>query len=455
MQFLTHDDVILQRRLKEQDEIRLVQSLNRLFMTSDLGEKGQDLVCLLVDKMLRGSRPALHAALDAETALRVWDQAPSRCTFDGLFEIKERLGRYECDLHDCADLLRLFGAFAEGDGGLEAGVSAKRAPKPADDPLHGAFRKQQTVDPRKDPRKDLEERRTPTDRSASAESGKFRSRSEAGAVFPDYEYGAGLSHRHVVPHHLVRAFSAGPRPTLKSGCNRWALRMQSKSCQIDKVFWLPFGGDISGTTADSMFGLELATQLNEWADTEERKMFDFLVLMPLISLVELYNHTVLECALALMYCGIIEDYHIGYYTTLFPTKCGASQYAGVWEALDSYESGSPKLIVYTRQDLLRAGMTKVLRGFRMTGAEEKQFKPLTSVKRFYRDALKYPNNSAKAVLKLMGGTLGNEAVKAVHKHGKTHPRGIGTMMSEAEYLSHSFYSGAQDPFRLLWKRVQV
>lgn len=450
MQFLTHNDVKRERRLKEQDEIRLVQSLNRLFMTSDLGEKGQDQVRLLVDKMLWGSRPALDATLDEESRLRVWEQAPSRCSFDGLFETKERLVRYECDLHDCADLLRLFGAFAEKDRGLKAGVSAKRAPKPADDPLHGAFRKQQTLDPRKDEH----EPRPVSDRSARAESGRYRSRSEAAAVLPDSHYDAGgVTHQHVVPQHLMRAFSAGPRPTLKSGCNRWALRMQSKSCQIDKVFGLPFGGDISGTTADSMFGLELATQLNEWADTEERNMFDFLVLMPLISLVELYNHTVLECALALMYCGIIEDYHIGYYTTLFPTKCGASQYAGVREALEAYERGSPKLIIYTRQDLLRAGMTNVLRGFRITAAEEERFRPLTSVKRFYRDALKYPNNSAKAVLKLAGATLGREVVQAVHNHDKTHSRGAGTMMSEAEYLSHSFYSRAQDPFRLLWKRV--
>lgn len=446
MEFLTHEAVTDYRRLKELDEIRLAQGLNDVFMKTDLCLKGQDQVRLLVDTMLgSGSTAALDAALKEESGLRVWRRSKSGCSRAGLIDIWETLGLYDCDLHDCADLLRLFGVFAEHHPAHQAGVSAKRAAKPEDDSLHGAFKKLQTLDPRKHPKRFANK-----EFSAGSQSGGFRARSESRAVLPEDQDREGI------PSHLMHAFSADSRPTLKSGCNRWALRMQSKSCQIDKVFGLPFGGDISGTTADSMYGLDLATKLNDWANPQERKAFDFLTLMPLISLVGLYNHTVLECALAMMYCDIIDDYHVGYYTTLFPKECDKERFKAIWETLRNFEMGCPKMVVYTRQDLLRAGKTNVLRGFRMANqAERDRFKPLASVKNFYRDALLYPDNSAKAVIKLMGPTLGKEMVTAVHWHDKTHHTGSGRMMSEAEYLSYSFFSKAQDPFRNLWKRIHA
>ncbi|MDJ0909429.1 MAG: hypothetical protein QNI99_09545 [Woeseiaceae bacterium] len=470
MQFLDHEDVIVLRQLKERSEIQLVQRLDELFTKSQLGIVAQNQVRLLVGKMLSewretGQRYLRHAANTAmadEGSLRLWDRVGNRNSVVGLTEIYRCLGRYGCDLHDCADILRLFGAYAENAAeAAEAaeihtehkGVSAMREPKDDDHPLSGAFRKQQSIDPRKLPPDKLKAGQDPRQREAKSKAGAFRARGEGGAVTAEDVAAArevkklGLAPASLVPWYLEDLFESQPSPTVMSGCNRWALRMQSKSCQIDKAFGLPFGGDISGTTSDSMYGLDVARKLAIQSDTTDVRKLDFLVLMPLISLVGLYNHTILECALALMYCDVIDDYRIGYYSTLFPRKCGQDRYADIYAALLQAEQTSPKLIVYSRQDLLLRGSTKILRGFLMTTeAEVNRFSPLASVNDFYRNALRYPGNSARAVIQLMDRdpALSHAMAQAVtaydaryhHQTGSVPPPSWAT--SESDYLRYAY-----------------
>jgi hypothetical protein len=72
------------------------------------------------------------------------------------------------------------------------------------------------------------------------------------------------------------------------GVFRWALRCQSVTGSIDKVFGLPFGGDISGTTAASIFVIGLNIY-----DPFEAACFNLMKLLPLGTMLKKQHHTVL------------------------------------------------------------------------------------------------------------------------------------------------------------------
>jgi hypothetical protein len=92
---------------------------------------------------------------------------------------------------------------------------------------------------------------------------------------------------------------------------------------MDRMFGLPRGADISGTTADSIFALD-RTFTTEFEETEQefeniRDSLPLLQLLPLVTMVYAQHHTLLECAFTLTLNGYI-DYSIGYYTTLWPNQ---------------------------------------------------------------------------------------------------------------------------------------
>ena len=477
MKFLNHDNVIKARQLKERSELLLVRQLNHLYAKSDLGKIAQKQIHILTGEMLRhlvdaawadgeNSRPAdrkrkedeaqkVLAALAAEKRLRLWRSVPHdlRLTdkdepdWRHLLAVHKRLERNECDIHDCADILRLFGAYAEESTTHETYIKAKRAQKEPHEELYGAFHKLEST-------KGAGERESVFDPAREigpkGKGPRYRVRGESGAVAPEaIRELSYIKPTGILPEHLKNSFRTGDSPTVDSGCNRWALRMRSRSCQIDKAFGLPFGGDISGTTADSMYGLEVASK-HVKLNTQEAWALDYLRLLPLISLVGLYNHTVLECALALMYCGIIDDYKIGYYSTLKPKGLNTDKWVCVTNSLKEMENLAPKIIVYTRQDLLREGKTKVLRGFLMENQYEiNKFRQVASTKDFYKKAVDYPMRSAEIVTKLLlDAGLADKMVGAVMDHDRTTGRAVSVekFVNETQYL---LKRGSRTPRALL------
>ncbi len=93
------------------------------------------------------------------------------------------------------------------------------------------------------------------------------------------------------------------------GVMEWKILDASTIGMIDRVFGLPYGADISGTTSDELYFL------TGWADISSG---DPLVMMlPLAVIVGEYHHTLLEVAAAMSLRKVIS-YSIGFYSTLLP-----------------------------------------------------------------------------------------------------------------------------------------
>lgn len=142
---------------------------------------------------------------------------------------------------------------------------------------------------------------------------------------------------------------------------------------IDRIFGLPERADISGTTADSIFGMELVWNLHDaglqsfgtqkegrtfevggqqksWADmslSEKSDWFSkqsskypaYLILLPLITMAKLNFHSILECAMTFTLTGYFDAYHVGYYSTLWPkgAKNGTGLGKTIWDIMKKWE----------------------------------------------------------------------------------------------------------------------
>ena len=143
---------------------------------------------------------------------------------------------------------------------------------------------------------------------------------------------------------------------------------------IDRTFGLPEGADISGTTADSIFGMEAVAALKrrgeesygtggakELATEKAKNKYWFknyiaskgypgyVILLPLITMVKLGHHAILECALTFTLTGYIDAYHIGKYTTLWPKESATD--GPLWKILKYWEeAASNKRIIIERDE---------------------------------------------------------------------------------------------------------
>jgi hypothetical protein len=98
------------------------------------------------------------------------------------------------------------------------------------------------------------------------------------------------------------------------GVDKFKFLGQSVIAAMDRTFGLPEkGGDISGTTSDSIYAFRWSGEQLGMSDEK----IDILQLLPLVTMVPQGHHTIVECAYPLSRFGLI-DYHIGYYSTLAP-----------------------------------------------------------------------------------------------------------------------------------------
>jgi hypothetical protein len=97
------------------------------------------------------------------------------------------------------------------------------------------------------------------------------------------------------------------------GAMEWKMQDSSTLGIIDRVFGLPFGADISGTTCDELYFL------TGWADAS--KGDPLVMMLPLAVIVGEYHHALLEVAAAMSLRKVVS-YCIGFYTTLLPPLPG-------------------------------------------------------------------------------------------------------------------------------------
>jgi hypothetical protein len=162
----------------------------------------------------------------------------------------------------------------------------------------------------------------------------------------------------------IRPFWAGKDGFRARRRDYWSagaiLSLNSVTRVIDLLFGLPPAADISGTTADQIYGTELIMNLSfygdnvigtqgdaiELTDEESRKRKErwkaksgefssLLILLPMITMAKHGHHSILECALTFTLTGYIDAYHVGYYTTLLPK--GASISSNIGKVLKKWE----------------------------------------------------------------------------------------------------------------------
>ena len=98
------------------------------------------------------------------------------------------------------------------------------------------------------------------------------------------------------------------------GVEKFKFEPKSVIGAIDRTFGLrPEGGDVSGTTTDSIYALNWAGGVAGVS----QDAISAVQLLPLVTMVPQGHHTTVECAYPLSRHGYI-NYHIGYYTTLAP-----------------------------------------------------------------------------------------------------------------------------------------
>ena len=97
------------------------------------------------------------------------------------------------------------------------------------------------------------------------------------------------------------------------GAMEWKIEDTSTIGKIDRVFGLPFGADISGTTTDNLYFL------TGWADAS--KGDPLVMMLPLAVIIGEYHHALLEVAAAMSLRKVIS-YSIGFYSTLLPPLPG-------------------------------------------------------------------------------------------------------------------------------------
>jgi len=125
----------------------------------------------------------------------------------------------------------------------------------------------------------------------------------------------------------------GPMMGDKPGIALFQLDEASSIKQIDRMFGLMKGADISGTTADTVFAIEALwyhfhagtmKSGGEWTDKkiaawmeDALRIKEVLYLLPLVTMTYQVHHTLLECAFTLSINDYI-DYSVGVYTSLVP-----------------------------------------------------------------------------------------------------------------------------------------
>jgi hypothetical protein len=181
---------------------------------------------------------------------------------------------------------------------------------------------------------------------------------------------------------------------------------------IDRIFGLPERADISGTTADSIFGMELVFNIHNarlaqfgtdrgnvtfntsseqiskdwknmkgdektlWWTQQKNKFPQHLVLLPVITMGKLNFHSILECALAFSLTSYLKSYYVGYYTTLWPptanrTGVGERLYA----ILEKWENHP--LNMHALFDLDKDG--NEIRARLFNGEDEREFRDIARV----------------------------------------------------------------------------
>ena len=308
-------------RGKQVVEAQLAEALYRLFNSSIAIHKLRKFAKVVLQAMTDGAAAPLSAAIAEESRLRVWDRIPEKSR-NGLCLFWNTPWRMKnLDASDVSDIIRLAGCWIE-HGGLAAMGLQGPARKDAWGERHSAS---ESI-------KDAYRTGVPGAR------GPWQ-KGEVEAVWSDGKKKfAGTTARrargagHGIPPHLrPHMRDAGGFSGIGGLPNNPFIGKRamgdSNVLKIDRLFGLFIGADISGTTTDSLFALEM------WGGEHLTAAY---YLLPLATLVHNNHHALIEVALSLSINGIV-DYDVGFYRTLRPKNCQLLELANIDGVLTAAE----------------------------------------------------------------------------------------------------------------------
>jgi len=289
---LSHTEIKTIRDQKRNLEVEVAKTLYGYF-NQKYKYRIQRLVRTLVNHILTAkNQSALNQALGAKRGQFLMFQRGVEASVHGLNQFLTRELFWTLD--NCSDMIRLFGEINEDWAKLGLG------------PQHEEGQKQLRPDP------------------TFLKVGKGKPVKEGG-------WGEDFGHRHRgdkdKEDHTGEPFAN--IGTITRGIDKFQFLPKSVIAAIDRTFGLrPEGGDVSGTTTDSIYALRWAGRVSGLT----QDLIEAIQLLPLVTMVPQGHHTMVECAYPLSRHGYI-DYHIGYYTTLAP-KHSPALFDGVLTGLD-------------------------------------------------------------------------------------------------------------------------
>lgn len=308
---------------REQVEASFARNVYNVFNRPPALSTLHQVTAKLMKLMANGPAEALNRALHEESNLRLFKsgKVPHDKTGIAMFESEILVRRGGLDASDCADVIRLAGAWVE-QGGFGDATSINLPNSNSPGTVKNAFRP-----------------------GGNAVWGKEARDRGKGWEIEDHL-------KSFMRDPQAKFSGMGGLHGLKGKVSKRATR-NSNTLKLDRLFGLTVGCDISGTTSDSTFALELFGH--------ELGLSAGYYMLPMGTIVHNMHHTLLEVALPICLNGEM-DYHVGFFSTLRPTAAHnfTPELTGLEEAMQMADSEmhSEKLhiICYWNDSTPQSGM---------------------------------------------------------------------------------------------------
>jgi hypothetical protein len=285
-------------RHRQEVEAAFARSVYNVFNQGVALQKLQAVASSLLQMMMDGPGAAVDAALRDEGGLRLWEKVPK--SRPGLAMWQGPVHARKLDATDCADVIRLAGAWVEVGGFGDANPAQ---PPQGNTPgtVKDAFRAG----------------------GQSVWGGGARVRAGGWDIEPHLR-------GHMRDPNAAFSGMAGVRGHHGKKASKRAAG-SSSVLQLDRLYGLVVACDISGTTADCVFALELFG--GDFGMTAAYYM------LPLGTIVHNMHHSILEVALVASLNGEM-DYHVGFFDSLRPLRASGfpAELAGLQNAINTADS---------------------------------------------------------------------------------------------------------------------
>jgi hypothetical protein len=371
MQPIGLKDLTYYTKQRTRIEVDLAKSMYAVFNSDPIISSLRDIISLAIGDLASWGAKGNHvrdvqAAFREEKKLAVWKGEPK--TGEGLFNVWKRRNTWTAA--ECADLLRLFGTVIEKTK-IGENVAEEQA-------MHGVG----------DGRAEHEAARVGGDARFKNITDGTAGRAREGAY--DFKTQEVTNPRPV--NYVEASHTAAGRKLIQKvkmgghdafwGIGPFRLLPQSTLRKIDIAFGLPEGADISGTTADSIFGIGRAVT---FANSAQMVLggnvpVALLKLLPLVSMIAQGHHTIVESAAVLSLNKLIT-YNIGFYSSLLPSsdKVGTNDQLGelrkLTAAAEANSFNVPLVAFYDEDKKVYAGVLFN----RNDRAEMKKFREIATV----------------------------------------------------------------------------